>query len=290
MTAPATAPAAALNAPATTGAAAGDLPPAPGKKFQPGVHIVWETPAVWVAATVVLREGLLEFFACFPGKEHESILRIDAAAVHVYQALGLIGRTPGRPPRWEELQNRFEPAEGDFIALRVLHAGVESAAAAWLLEAEYMCPPPAEPWVFAGSRPTAAGDLAAQQSGAGAALVDFGDSLLSLSRSASSDNSALWAVAHTARIPPTGTRVWVVLTPPAAEDAALTLDFRGDLRRDGAWAARPALIAWLRSQLQCSPSRAFKIDARRALPCDVIALQEELRRAGVDLARIEIVR
>jgi len=39
---------------------------------------------VVVDSRVVLREGALEFFACRPGKEHESILRLEAPATHIY--------------------------------------------------------------------------------------------------------------------------------------------------------------------------------------------------------------
>ena len=36
------------------------------------------------------REGPLEFVACFGGKEHESILRLEARATHIFMAMGLV--------------------------------------------------------------------------------------------------------------------------------------------------------------------------------------------------------
>ena len=79
--------------------------------FQPGVSIDWQQRAVLVDTHIVLRAGALEFLACRPGKEHESIVRCDAPAMHIYMALGLIGLTPGQPPRWNETHEAFDPPD-----------------------------------------------------------------------------------------------------------------------------------------------------------------------------------
>ncbi|MCH8851940.1 MAG: hypothetical protein IID41_04735, partial [Planctomycetes bacterium] len=89
--------------------AAGDPQPIPlafqtlhstgAKPFMPGVRINWQEREVEVAGVVVLREGMLELFACSADtREHESIMRISARPAHVYQALGLLGLEPGSPP------------------------------------------------------------------------------------------------------------------------------------------------------------------------------------------------
>ena len=67
--------------------------------FQPGIRIDFAKKHVEVAARVVLREGVLELFACSRGtREHESVVAIASRPLHVFEALGLIGLTPGTPP------------------------------------------------------------------------------------------------------------------------------------------------------------------------------------------------
>ena len=93
------------------------------KRFMPGVWINWQEREVEVQAWVVLREGMLELFACSPlTREHESILRVDALPSHIYQALGLIGLEAGSPPAWDEAAQRAQPATGPRLAIRVRYA------------------------------------------------------------------------------------------------------------------------------------------------------------------------
>ena len=187
--------------------------PSGARPLQPGVVIDWKQPAVYVDGQVVLRRGPLEFLACLPGKEHESIVRLDAPAVHVYQALGLIGLEPGHPPQWREDQGRFGPPAGDLIdvAIEWEEGGRHRAVAGfeWLREFEFARTPIDRPWVFAGSRRLKGGMLSADWSGEGIALVDKPDCLLALSRNHVSRDAELWAQANTVAIPPVATAVMV---------------------------------------------------------------------------------
>ena len=151
-------------------------------RFQPGVMIDWHNGTVIADSRVVLRRGPLEFLACGPGKEHESILRLEASATHLYLALGMIGLTPGHPPTWDQARCEFEPPAGDLVDVRCEWYEDEqhrlADAFAWLRQAEYARTPIPRPWVFAGSLRLSDGTLAADRSGVGIALVDFPDSLL----------------------------------------------------------------------------------------------------------------
>jgi len=64
----------------------------------PGVKINLDEWCVDVESRVCLTEGLLELIACTKDtKEHESIIVVDAKAVHIHTALLLIGAKPGNP-------------------------------------------------------------------------------------------------------------------------------------------------------------------------------------------------
>ena len=64
----------------------------------PGIKINVEEWSVDVAATVALRDGLLELVACMKDtKEHESIVAVEAKPSHIHAALLLLGAEPGNP-------------------------------------------------------------------------------------------------------------------------------------------------------------------------------------------------
>jgi hypothetical protein len=265
--------------------------PAGGRRvFQPGVVIDWDARAVLVAAHVVLREGPLEFAACFSGKEHESILRIDAKADDVYMAIGLIGLTPGSPPRWIEEERRYAAPGGDLVDVGVVvsspperaEIGASVDLLQWVREVRYLQTPVERPWVFAGSRPAPDGSLIAGKTGAALAMVDFSESLLAMSRRHTSMDAALWAVADTERIPPEKTPVTLVFRAARARALRAELGPRGELRLDGRLVdpADFADVVNLQRQIQpgltvevrCDPA-ATAGDRRRAM--------EALQKAGV---------
>ena len=90
------------------------------KVFAPGVRIDWRRRVVEVETRVVLRRGPLELLACSPHtREHESILSVHARPMHVFQAMGLIGLSPGSPARYDVKQNNWIAPPGDRLDLRV---------------------------------------------------------------------------------------------------------------------------------------------------------------------------
>ena len=253
--------------------------------FQPGVWIDWRRREVHVQGRVVLREGALEFLACLAGKEHESIVRIEAAATHVYLGLGLIGLTPGRPPAWDRQTERYRPSAGDLVDITLVWQHDEQARTAdacdWLRETEYARVPASRPWVFAGSLRAADGSLSSDSTGVGIAVADFPDSLLCLSREHTSRNSELWVEANTPAIPPVGTPVRLVLRPARWHARRATLDLRGVLWVDGRYcsAADFADLIGLDRQLDAKFVQTVTIEG--ALRSDAAAMRRALLAAGV---------
>ena len=269
--------------------------PAGAVPFQPGVQIDWQNRAVLVGSRVVLRHGPLEFLACRPGKEHESVLRLEASAAHIYLALGLIGLTPGHPPSWDEPRGEYGPPTGDLVEIACewdfngRHHSV--TASTFLREIEYARTPIPRPWVFAGSLRLRDGSLAADRSGVGIALVDFSDSLLSLSRGFPSRYGELWAKANTPAIPLIGTPVRLILRPARLRAYRVNLDFRGQVFVDGHY-VRPADLAdLLKLARQLDPDYVQVINAHATLHGDVVRLQQMLVKLGLpsEAVRIKVV-
>jgi hypothetical protein len=263
-------------------------------QFQPGVQLDWARRRVLVDGRIVLRSGPLEFFACFPGKEHESIVRLEAAAVHVYMALGLMGLTPGHPPVWDDDQGRFLPAEGDLVEVRVEWeeggARREARPCEWMTEIEYGRPPRDVPWVFAGSIRRGETLLAADISGSGIALVDFPDSLLSLTRGFSSRNELLWVVAEPAAIPALQTPVRVVLGPAWPRAHEVRIDLRGEAFVDGTLAGADELADLLRIARRQDPGHVQRVRLEGTLESDAQRWSELLARAGVPEGAVRFER
>lgn len=253
------------------------------RPFQPGLAIDWQRHEVLATGRIVLREGPLEFLACGPGKEHESIVRLDAAAEHLYAALGLAGFTPDTPPRWDASAERFSSPRGDLVSIRVRYqrSGKQQEVGAfdWVREIEYARPARAVPWVFAGSQRVDADHLAAGRSGAYVALVDFPDNLLSLSRRHSNRNAALWAEARTEVIPPLDTPVTLVFAPPRVPRPAMAIDARGDLIVDGRIEPLGAAADLIRMARQLDPQYVQTITTRGALHSDTRRIATALRAA-----------
>ena len=278
------------DSPATT--TPGATQPAGSNEFQPGIRIDWPTRTVIVDARIVLRSGPIEFMACFPGKEHESVVRLLASATHVYMAMGLIGLTPGSPPVWNDALSGYDPPRGDLVDLEFeWEADGElrrAAALDWVQERAFGRGPIGRPFVFSGSVPLRDGTLAADRSGAGVALVDFPDGLLSLTRSYSSQDAELWAEANAATIPPDVQAVRLLIRPAAARARRMTLDFRGELRVDGR-VTRPSDAADLiRLDQQLAVGHVQLIGVQGALAADVDELRARLTECGVGSGVVRI--
>jgi hypothetical protein len=186
---------------------------------------------VLVAAEVCLREGLLEVFLCKKNtKEHESILRVDMDARFIHAALVGAGAKYGKPVQFvnEKGDPDYKPASGDKIQVG-LHYTLDGkpqshAAQEWILDKKTK-KPMAHQWVFAGSRfmknpdaPPTDPDYYCANNGEVICLSNFVDSMLDLPVEISRENADLNFDALTAKIPPLGSMVWVILEPvPAAK-------------------------------------------------------------------------
>ncbi|MFQ5494357.1 MAG: YdjY domain-containing protein [Phycisphaerae bacterium] len=236
--------------------------PSPSTKrvrhFAPGVTIDWKNGWVEVEAVVVLRKGPLELLACSPKtREHESILAVNGRPMHIFQALGLIGLTPGAPPRYDQATDRMLPATGDPLDLRIRyqHEGRTRTdrAERWLRDIKRQRRSDAIPWVFSGSR-SGSGRFAADAEGTVACVVDFETALISVGAVHSADNDALWLEANTDAIPPIGTACTLLIRAapkpeakmPAKIDVYLQPD--GTLRRDGKPITPEQLARWIDKQ------------------------------------------
>jgi hypothetical protein len=201
-------------------------------QFQPGIRINWTQRQVEADFTVVLREGAIEVFACCPRqREYESIVRMEARPTHLYQAMGLIGLTPGHPERLDD-QGNFVPATGDpvDVGVRYERVGVtrREPIEAWMEPAEGHASLGRLPWVFAGSIPLEDGKhLAADVEGTVVAVVDFPTSLIALPEHHTDRNEELWLRPRTAQIPPVGTKGQLIIR---AAPLRLRLEAGGRLR------------------------------------------------------------
>jgi hypothetical protein len=264
------------------------------RPFQRGVAIDWTQPAVYVEGRVVLRRGPLEYLACFPGKEHESIVLLEAAATHIYLALGLIGLEPGHPPQWDEQRGRFGPPTGDLVDVGVEwdEGGQRRTAFGfqWLHEYEYARQPIDRPWVFAGAQRLPDGTLSADHTGDGLALVDKPDSLLALSRSHVSRNAELWVGANTSEIPPLDAPVRVVLRPARRRAHEIRVDFRGAAFVDGRYARREDVVDLIRLAHRLSPDSVQTVVLDDTLRSDVARLRDVLAAANVAARAVRLVR
>lgn len=199
-------------------------------------------------------------------------------------ALGLLGVSPGHPPRWSDDLRRFTPPEGELIDIAFeWDAGRQRADAfSWLREVEYDRNPLPRPWVFAGSKRTdRETTLLCDRSGAGVALVDFADSLICLTRSHASRDEELWAQADSVAIPPLKTPVTMLLRPASPARYEITVDFRGAAFVNGRFAAVADLLDLLQLQRKLDPHRTPEIRFNGGLRSDQAELLALLRAAGV---------
>lgn len=233
----------------------------------------------------MLRSGPLEYLACLAGKEHESIVRIDASAAHVVLALGLIGLTPGAPARWDAKRGVFTPPDGDLVdvSFEWLDGArrLRSPASAWLRESEYERTPFDRAWVFAGSVKLEDGSLAADRTGSGIALVNAGASLMALSRAHTDRDADLWIEANTQAIPPLQTPLALLLERARPRPLAVRIDHRGDAYVNERYADPDDLADLLRLNRLAKTGRVQEITLDRALRTDVARLERVLASNGL---------
>ncbi len=250
--------------------------PAGPIQFQPGVHIDWSSRDVLLDGKVVLREGLLELFACSPGtKEHESIVQVQAQPMHVFQALGLIGLEPGHPPHYDSQRKVMLPATGSpvEVLVRWRQDGQEQTVPAWEWMYNQKRDAPAGPidWVFAGSMRTDDNRLLADYDGTVICVVDFAGAIVSVRQQHSADNADLWLSARTEQIPPVDTPVTLILRG-ARPPVTIGMDRFGRLALDG----RPAAF---REVVDAARNTAGAVGILRPDPTLSDVAVEQLRRA-----------
>lgn len=220
------------------------------REFSPGVRIDWGGLVVEVDTEVVLREGPLELLACSPNtREHESILRVPARPLHIYQAMGLIGLEPGGPLAYDEARERWKPAYGQSLDLRVrcaLDRGTPDVPVQrWLLTMDGKEVTERIDWVFAGSQTMDSGRFAADQEGTVVCLVDFAAALIAVGALHSADNEQLWLRANPETIPPRGTRC-TLLIRSAQRHYRIHLPAADEIRHEGKVLSRSELAELVR--------------------------------------------
>lgn len=207
--------------------------PAGPVQYQPGVMIDWWKKQVLLAGEIVLREGELELFACSPNtKEHETIVRVRCRPVHVFQALGLIGLEPGKPPLYDNKTKEVVPATGQRLDINVRWTADGRTQTVpiwqWLWNKQDNRPSDPVEWVFSGSMVTKEGYLLADMDGTVITVVDFESALISVPAHHTSSNADLWLQAYTEKIPPAGTPVTVIIEAGKAQ-LTFRLDDMGQL-------------------------------------------------------------
>jgi hypothetical protein len=176
-------------------------------------------------ARVVLREGVLEHLMCAKGtKEHEAILATDAPPRGIHTVLILTGAEPGHPVKFLP---KFEPPAGAAIAIE-LHWREngeirKTDARQWVWD-EKTKTPLAIDWVFAGSMiyedPVTKKPAYAADEGDLITVANFGGAILDVPMASSASDSERVFSAHTAKVPPIGTEVFMILAPRRVKSGA----------------------------------------------------------------------
>lgn len=264
-------------------------------EFAPGVRINWTLKQVELEARVVLREGVLELFACtVQTREHESIVVVKARPLRIFEALGLIGLTPGAPIRFDETSESFWPAYGDPVSIAVRYARggepVTEDISAWMVETaggKTMAP---RYWVFAGSRRFSEERFGADLEGTVICVVDFDTALLALPQSYSSSNEELWLAAKTDAIPPRGTDCTLLIQ--AADVTKLTVEVLpgGNLSDGGNNVSAETVAERFKKQDAGKHGSMVIVRTQRgASRADVAAAVQGLLKAGVPEISLQIV-
>lgn len=173
---------------------------------------------------VCLREGALEQFMCKKGtKEHEAIVRVDVDAEFVHGAILAAGGKVGTPTGFvdEKMENaKYTAATGSKVTVSVhykLNGKLYThAAQEWIWDTKRKAPIQ-HGWVFAGSKfITDPNDPKAKpyygaNSGDIFSISNFPYSTLELPVQISKDEAQLTYEAKSDKIPPLGSKVWVLL-------------------------------------------------------------------------------
>lgn len=193
----------------------------PDPAWKPLGKALWLDPRdrkLVLRAEVCLTEGGLEHLLCLERtKEHESVLATAADPRQIHAGLILAGANPGHPVRFRP---KFEPPAGDVVAIDVawVDKGKEKHIdAKELVKDEKTGKPLDRDWVFAGSDlfrdPDTGRVIYAADGGDLFTVSNFAAAILDLPIRSSADDADRGFLAHTANIPPRGTRVTLTLRP-----------------------------------------------------------------------------
>jgi len=181
---------------------------------------------------------MLELLVCSPNtREHESIIASPARPLRIFEALGLIGLTPGHPVRLHETSKEWMAPTGDAVRIEVrwdVHGARRQVdVGTWLRDVQSGEPVPAGAWVFAGSYRADEGAFAADQDGTLICVVDFPTALIALPELRSADNALLTLQANTDAVPPIGTPVTLLFSPAGPAPIVVCMDADGKLTLAG---------------------------------------------------------
>ena len=194
----------------------------------PGVPL-WVDPkkkVVYVDGFICVTKGYLEVFACVKGsKQHESVVAINAKPSQVHTALLAIGAKQGTPVQF---QPEYKPPTGNEIDVFVIwkdDKGVEHKVRGQELVRAVKTKKHLEaPWVFAGSgfwhdEQTGQQIYKADQ-GEFICLSNFPSATLDLPIESTNNNENLMFEAFTEKLPPTDTKVRLMLAPKGEKGKA----------------------------------------------------------------------
>lgn len=205
----------------------------------PGIRINLEERCLDVEGEICLDEGMLELVACTKGsKEHESIIAIDAKAVHIHTALLLLGTKQGTPAmqklvggaegRWIDIPPSGGKVDVFLVTENSKGKLVERPISDFIIRsdpAEFDSEPlekderafPTHTFLFAGSQLSEEGGgprkYLADLSGNAISVATFGDELLCLPEVHSSVNGSLIWQANSSKLPKVGTKITLRLRP-----------------------------------------------------------------------------
>ena len=158
-------------------------------------------------------------FACLKGtKEHESILAVPTKAFVVHAALVALGAEPGGAAQFIP---KYAAARGPRVDVTLFwtdeHGKRHRAAAQDWIRNLKTGKPMTDYWVFGGSGfwkdETSGEQFYKAEDGDFICISNFNSAMLDLPIESSQSNEALLFEAMTDHIPPTGTKVTIVLTP-----------------------------------------------------------------------------
>ena len=197
-----------------------DVPPPEGR--QQLIEIDREQREVRVRCQALRVDMPLEFFCVLAGTaDHETVLRTAAKPSEIHAALLALGLEPGNPLRFVAADKSWIPPSGPPLSIRVEweeDGQTRSERAGRLIRNMKTGEPmPQRPFVFCGSRVMEDGVYAADVTGQLVSLVNFEYSLIDVPRLVSNANETLEWEINPDTMPPSGTEVWMIITPIGEE-------------------------------------------------------------------------